>query len=109
MVVRFEGFATGEVADHILEALQGCVAQGGPLEVFDDWEHAIGYDPIVRTKLTGWMATHGGHVRATHVLVKSKVVAMGLTVANMLLANRHKIITYNDRRRWQAAMDAVEG
>jgi hypothetical protein len=107
VVVRFEGFATSDVAESILAAIEDQIAKAGTITAFDDWELATGYDPIVRAKLTDWMSANGSRIRATHVLVKSKVVSMGLSVANMILGSRYKIVAYSDRRRWQAALDEL--
>ncbi|MFO0694563.1 MAG: hypothetical protein U0230_13465 [Polyangiales bacterium] len=82
---RFIGHATPEVVEPITSRLERAVAQHGTLRVFDDWEEATGYESEVRVRLTEWTKRHREAIPLTHILVRSKLLAMGLSVANLAI------------------------
>jgi hypothetical protein len=98
---RFEGYACLPMADAIIERLDAEIATHGTILVFDDWEEATGYDSAVRLKLTEWTRQHSGQVLETHVLLRSKLIAMGMAVANLALGGNLR--TYTNRAAFDAA------
>ena len=105
LVVRFEGYAVAEVGKLITSELDAFFAnQERPIGVFDDWWGATGYDTPVRTDLTKWMEAHVANVSGVHILVRSKIVSMGIAVGSMMVG-KAPIHTYSDRARWQAVVD----
>jgi hypothetical protein len=98
---RFEGHACAPMADAIISRLDAEIVSHGTIVVFDDWAEATGYDSEVRLKLTEWTGKHETQVRETHVLLRSKLIAMGMAVANLALGGHLR--TYTSRTAFDAA------
>jgi hypothetical protein len=81
---RIVGHLDLELARHFTSRLTIKMAQG-PLQVFSNWEQMEGYDSNVRVELTTWALQHRRDFASIHVLVRSKLVAMGISVANVAL------------------------
>ena len=80
LIVTVRGHAKEEVLDPILDAIADA-GRRGQLVVFDDWEGVTGYDSAARVRLTEWTRKNLDAFRATHVLIASKLLAMGLSLA----------------------------
>ena len=57
----------------------------GPLLVFHDWVEMTGYESRCRTRLTEWSLARLDRFGAVHLAVRSKIVRMGIQVANIPL------------------------
>jgi len=55
------------------------------IEVFHDWERVTGYEAEVRPEYTRWSKSHVDRLASVHVLIRSRILAMGITVANVAL------------------------
>lgn len=98
---RVSGHADLDCALHVMRAFDRLAALTlGDLEVFHDWEHVTGYDSIVRQEFVRWAQEHPKQGDA-HILVKSRLVAMGVSVANVALGGRLKV--YADRPKFERA------
>ncbi len=80
VIVRVDGHAREEIVSPILSTLEEAMHRG-PVAVFDDWEGVTGYDPVVRIRMTDWTRQHGGGISATHILLASKLLSMGVSLA----------------------------
>ncbi len=58
----------------------------GPVAGFHDWLQMTGYESRSRIALTQWVLSHREQSRL-FIGVRSKLVAMGVTVANLALGN----------------------
>jgi hypothetical protein len=58
---------------------------GGKLYVFHDWLDMTGYDSKTRVRLTLWSVAHRNAYEEVHLAVRSRIVAMGVQVANVPL------------------------
>jgi hypothetical protein len=105
LLVRFVGHARSPIADAIILALDAAVAAHGSVTVFDDWYGATGYDSAVRLKLTDWTRRNAAALRGTHVLVGSRLIAMGLSVASLALGKDFH--TYSNRVVFEAVLAAT--
>lgn len=56
-----------------------------PLCVFHDWLEMTGYDAPCRKRMTEWSVARLSSYREVHIGVRSKLVAMGIQVANIAL------------------------
>lgn len=102
VLTTFSGHGTMPVADALMEGFDGALARHGTIVIFDDWEAAQGYDSEVRLRLTDWTKKHFDSIRSTTVLVRSKILAMGLSVANLAL--RRPVTVTNDRKSFERAL-----
>jgi hypothetical protein len=57
----------------------------GELRVFHDWFEMTGYETSARKQLTDWSVANRKHYREVHIGLRSKIVAMGINVANIPL------------------------
>src|SRR5262249_8030900 len=73
--------------------------------LFSDAELLQGYAPEVRPMTSDWVKALGPKLVCDHVLVRSKVVAMGLAVANLALGGILK--GYSSRSEFNAAAKAA--
>jgi hypothetical protein len=81
--------------------------RGGPLRVFHDWSGLTGYDPAARDELKRWGKQRGGDFLGVHYLVRSKVVAMLISVAALSMGRDLDATT--DRAAFLRQLDATLG
>ncbi len=72
----------GPIAVRRKEAI---LAEAGKIAVFYDFSEMPGYDSGLRVVWTQWLQAHLRSVAKIHIVVKSKMVAMGVSVANLAL------------------------
>lgn len=63
---------------------------GGMVHGFHDWLEMTSYESRCRVELTNWVMSHRAQSRLS-IAVRSKLVAMGVSVANLVLGNLIKI------------------
>ncbi|HEY6880502.1 MAG TPA: hypothetical protein VI299_20905 [Polyangiales bacterium] len=80
-------------------------AAGSKLTVFHDWFDMTGYDPRCRARLTSWSLANLEHYQEAHFGVRSKIVAMGVQVANMAL--RGFMCAHTSRARFDLETERV--
>jgi hypothetical protein len=67
-----------------LEYTDRMIALDGPLLMFHDWEAMTGYDSISRKLCTEYAVDKFRMMRGAHMLVRSSIVAMGISTANLV-------------------------
>lgn len=72
----------GAIAVRRKEAI---LAEAGKIAVFYDFGDMPGYDSGLRVSWTQWLKAHLGSIVRIHIVVRSKIVAMGVSVANLAL------------------------
>lgn len=100
LYTRVMGHADLECVHHLMRAFDR-VASLTPdrVEAFHDWERISGYDAEVRPVYTRWSQGHPERIGALHILVRSRIVAMGITVANVALGG--VMTAHNDRAEFE--------
>lgn len=102
IVIRFSGHGDNAFVEPIVSRVQRAVDSGVRPSVFDDWERALSYDPRARLEMTRYAMSVRDRVRATHVLVRSKLLSMTVSLVNRALDNRFRI--YSDRQEFECAL-----
>lgn len=82
-------------------------AQGQTLTVFHDWLEMTGYESVARQRMTSWSMDHLKQFGEVHLALRSKLVAMGVQVANIAL--RGLITVHNSRAPMEAILSARVG
>lgn len=84
---RARGKLSGDVMQRFIALLDKLVAEGvRGMVVFHDFSAVESYEPEMRQQLTEWRKrTPPGTTAAVHVLVKSKIIAMGVAASGMIL------------------------
>ncbi|MBA3546942.1 MAG: hypothetical protein H0T76_10705 [Nannocystis sp.] len=104
LITRVTGHAGIELLDfYEMQAEREMPA--GPLRVFHDWSGLTGYDPAVRDELKRWGKLHTREVAGVHYLVRSKVVAMLISVAALSMGRDLDATT--DRTSFMRQVDAA--
>jgi hypothetical protein len=77
------------------------------LGIFYDWETMTDYDTICRQEMTKWALAERGRIEGHHVLTKSKLVAMGVTTAGLMLSVMgSKLIAYQNNDDFEKELRA---
>lgn len=106
-LVRCTGHITAEVANAMLAYRRKATLAGRPMHIFDDTWEATGYDSEVRFILTNWGKAHSHLVKSHQLLLRSKLIAMAVAVANIPL--RSRIVPMASREEFYAKLQAVIG
>jgi hypothetical protein len=57
----------------------------GKFYVFHEWTELTGYDTKTRLRLTAWAVAHRHAYEEVHIAARSRIIAMGVQVANIAL------------------------
>jgi len=98
---RVGGHGNADLVRAMIVQLDQAMSEGSPLSVFGDFEELEGYDADARSLLTKWTKDNFANLRVMHILVKSRAVATGVSVANVAL--RGAMRSHTERARFEAA------
>jgi hypothetical protein len=102
-----EGHGLMTVVKRVIADLEALCPKEGEFVVFNDTERMPTYDTGFRQALTEWSDSKRGRLKTIHILTRSKVVAMGASVSNMLLGGNIKM--YASRTPFETAFVAAGG
>jgi len=85
-VVRISGRLELEFAQALTAAYDEALLSTPHMRAFMDCEQVTGYESAARGHLTEWVIRNRARVRGCWVLTGSKLVAMGITVADTALS-----------------------
>ena len=106
VVQRIRGYGSVKIAEAIADFNDRLISAGVQPLIFDDWMELTGYSTGARVTLTAWAIQRRRRIRGIHVLVKSKLVSMGLAISNT--ATGGLATAYANRLDFEAALaDAV--
>lgn len=80
------------------------LASGRPVAGFHDWFGMTSYDSATRAMLTDWSLANLASFHCVHIAIDSKLVRMGVTVANLALGGI--MATHADSASLAAAYEA---
>jgi hypothetical protein len=101
----FVGRGTIELARGIKRDMMPILEAESPAAVYADWQGMTGYESEARIELTAWMKSVRPHMRSFSVLVRSRVVAMGVSVANLALGGGLR--SFTSTTAFRRALDAA--
>lgn len=81
------------------------LSRGRSLDWFADYAEMTSYDSDIRLALSEFTNKYKAQLTTVGVLVKSRIVSMGVTVAS--LATGGKVSSFSDRAKFQASVDAA--
>lgn len=93
--VLIVGHGGAEFGPALIRRQDAQLAEAGSLNLFYDFSGMPTYDSELRVACTKWIQAHASFVPKIHVVVRSKMVAMGVSVANLALGGI--IQTYTQR------------
>ena len=92
LYLQCRGFASATMVARVIDHRERAV-RVGRVALFNDLLDLDGYDPPVRDELTRWQKRNKNRVLATHVLLRSRIVAMGIQMASLALGEH--LVTYS--------------
>jgi hypothetical protein len=103
------GFMTQEMSNLIIERADPLYVPGKKLHGFHNWLEMTNYDSACRVELTAWVMRHRAQ-SALHIGLRSRMVAMGVAVANLALGSLIQIYASEDEMETavQAAMQKAQ-
>jgi hypothetical protein len=107
---RAVGAMTGTVMDGFIETLDELVASGSRgMIFFHDWYDLVSYEPSMRQRMTEWRRRAPmGTTHSIHILVRSKVIAMGVAASAVALRLAGlEIASYSSRTAFDCALRAA--
>lgn len=105
LVVVARGHLSASLIPRVLAWRDQAVSRVGKVDIFDDAAELESYDSEARVLLTGWGKKNRDRVREHHILLRSKIVAMGVSVANLALGGH--IHAHTSRPAYDAALAAA--
>lgn len=105
MVFTYEGYATADFVPFIEGSVDRVLALGVRPDIFIDLDRIGGYDSEYRQAVSKWGARTYRRLGEVHVLVRSRIVAMGIAVSNLTAGGRMKPTT--KRAEFQAALQSA--
>lgn len=85
LVSRVEGVLSVDGSRAIEVATRRIVSEDHRVDIFHDWSEMTDYEIATRVQLTLVAAELLGQIDSLHLLVRSKIVAMGVQTANLVL------------------------
>lgn len=98
LVTRVEGYFTEEAGALIDAKARGCVVTDGSLLGIHDWWEVDDYAAATRVRMTNTGREMRGHTEGIHILLRSKLIALAVQTASLVLRN---ITVYSDRHDWE--------
>jgi len=95
-----KGFLTSEFAAHIVDHCDRALDEALKVEVFVDGYELDGYDPEIRNGASDWLRRNSARVIAQHMLVRSRLTKMGLSVVSLAFGGL--IRGHHERRSFDA-------
>ena len=105
MIFTYWGHATAPMVTFIEESVDRVLAKGSKPDLFIDLDRIAGYDSTYRRAVSAWGARNYRRFGEVRVLVRSRIVAMGIAVSNLTAANKLEPTT--KRPEFQAAIAAA--
>lgn len=106
ILVRMTGMFDAQHCQTLLAFLQSIDAVSAEsFTTFHDLEAMVNYDAAARVELTRWTLARRRKQLALHFLLRSKIVALGLEIANAALGG--SLTTHRDRASFERAYEAA--
>ena len=102
VVHEFKGYLEPDSARLLIDRLERLMGTRNAIDAFNDWEGISGYDTEARVLLTEWVRRTRPRFRSIHVLVRSRLVGMGISVANLALGGM--LTAHHERRSFDRAV-----
>jgi hypothetical protein len=105
ILIVMQGRVGGLAGRTVARQLSNALKDGGPKKTFWDLEAMVDYHSDVRTHCTQALLSNLANVTSVVVIAKSKLVKMGVAVANVALGGR--IQSLDNRAKFDAALRAA--
>jgi hypothetical protein len=96
LLSRVSGQVDLEAVRHLMRAFDQVAASQGVVDAFHDWELVDGYTSEAREAYVRWSSGHPEKVSSVHILVRSRMVSMAISVGNLVVGGF--LQPYSDRK-----------
>ena len=103
-MTEVHGLMTQPMSQLIMNQAEPLYGLGGMVHGFHNWFSMDNYDSVCRVELTSWVRRHRTET-GLHIGVRSRMVAMGVAVANLALGSL--IHVHNEPAAMEEALSAV--
>ena len=107
VLARYAGLLTSELYTEVVDIMARRLAVRPALRMFADLGDIEDYEAGFREGWAGWFRTHRKSVTELHVLFRSRLVGIGLTVIGV--ATGGNIRTYSDRAAFERIVPLAPG
>jgi hypothetical protein len=107
LMLTFRGHLDGPLVNDVERELNRHLASRRNVDLFLHAWSLAGYDTEARVVLTNWLSKNRPLLRSVQVLVHSKLVAMGATVASLALGGF--VTVHSEARLFQQAIETANG
>lgn len=104
LIFQLVGHGEKSFVDPIVNGFERALAQGALVQMFVDAELMSTYDTALRTEVTAAFLPKRRRIGSLHIVVRSKIVAMGVSVANLALGGLMTV--YKDAGSFQTALSS---
>ena len=105
LLIQLSGFGAEKFAELIIEDFDQIMGRKQQAQIFFEMGGMQNYESGLRTHLTSHFAAHRSQIHSLHVFTRSRLVSMGVAVANLALGGL--ITTHEERASFHAALDAA--
>ena len=106
IVSNATGHLVARFSEPFTDSIDARIEQDGSVTLFHEWFDVTGYDTSVRLDWTEWTQRQRANISSTHILVSSRIVAMGVRTAALALALvGAKLVSYTERERFMRELD----
>lgn len=102
VLITLKGYATIDLFPLVVTEPERLMRSGVRFDWFGDYGEMTGYDSQMRISLSDFTATNKSNIDTIAILVRSKIVAMGVSVANLAVGG--KIDVYANRESFEHAL-----
>jgi hypothetical protein len=99
VLARYSGVLSAALYTEVVDIMARRLAVRPTLRMFADLGEIADYDAGFREGWAGWFRTHRKSVGELHVLFRSRLVGIGLTIIGVATGGR--ILTYSDRAEFE--------
>lgn len=107
IVIRPAGHVDWEIMAPIFVAVDDCIREARSqkiIEFYDTWDTGS-YDSKVRVASSHWLHANKQHIEHVHVLVRSHLVAMAITIMSKM--HQGLFVSYSNRAEFDATVGAT--
>ena len=98
LCTRAQGHASLPTARTMMAGFDRVAQGGGQVTVFHDWSGVTGYTTEARVAYVNWSKPHAAQTDKIHMLTQSRIVAMGISVASLVLPH---LVSHKDRAEFE--------
>jgi hypothetical protein len=102
----YDGHCLGEFFEPANQVLEKLIARRGKVVLFNDTTKITGYDAAYREKWTHWFLGHRSQVEMLHILVRSGILKMAVSLVSLAVSGLIK--GHSDPASFRKALGPLE-